>query len=569
MLFNELPLREEILRAVSELGYTEATSIQSEAIPPILEGKDVTGRSSTGTGKTAAFGIPVVQMMADEGKRAAVLILCPTRELAVQTAGEVRKFAKYLPGVSTATVYGGQPMDGQIRALRTAKVVIGTPGRIMDHMRRKTLKLDNLQTVILDEADEMLNMGFVDDIRTILESAPEQRQTVLFSATMPPAIVQISKDFQNDPVTIAVDGGKKTAINIDQSYYNIPQAGKNDALKLLLEFHRPKRALVFCNTKSMVDALAADLNEAGFRASGIHGDLKQSQRNTVMGDFKSGRSKILIATDVAARGIDVEDVEAVFNYDIPQEYEYYIHRIGRTGRAGRKGASFTLAANRAQLCRVREIERYIGAPIEAREVPSIESIGQSRVEDFAQEIRTAIEEEGGYEWKKFVANLEREGLDAADIAAVLCARLQNKNKRLATVRNVRSMATGGGTKHNTVTAPGRTWISVDIGSSAKIGPNFIVGAIVEGTGMAATAIGKINIFAEHTEIEMKKEDAALVLAEMPQAKIKQQAVKFTPATPSAAPQGKGGFGGKKPYGNFKNKDRFAKGNKRYDKGRNR
>ena len=417
MQFNELSLREEILRAVAELGFDEATAIQSGAIPPILAGKDVTGRSSTGTGKTAAFGIPVVQMAADCADRASVLILSPTRELAVQTAGEIRKFAKYLPGVSTATVFGGQPMDIQIRALKTAKIVIGTPGRLMDHLRRKTLKLDHLKTVILDEADEMLNMGFIDDIRTILESAPENRQTVLFSATMPRAIMEITRDFQHEPVMVAVDGGAKTVESIDQSYYNIPQGGKNDALKLLLEFHRPKRALVFCNTKSMVDELVADLNAAGFRSAGIHGDLKQSQRTAVMADFKSGRNNILIATDVAARGIDVDDIEAVFNYDIPQEYEYYIHRIGRTGRAGKKGASFTLAANRAQLMRVREIERYIKAPIEAREVPSIESISAHGFAAFAEEIRTGVTEQSGYEWKKFVENLAKAGIDAADIAA--------------------------------------------------------------------------------------------------------------------------------------------------------
>ena len=579
MQFNELSLREEILRALAELGYTEPTGIQSEAIPQVLAGHDVTGRSSTGTGKTAAFGIPLVQMTADDPHRAAALVLCPTRELAVQTAGEIRKFSKYLPGISVATVYGGQPMDGQIRALRTATIVIGTPGRIMDHLRRKTLKLGDLRTVVLDEADEMLNMGFVDDIRTILESVPETRQTVLFSATLPRAIVQISKDFQTDPITVAVDGGQKTAQNIDQSYYNIPQAGKNDALKLLMEYHRPKRALVFCNTKSMVDALTADLNDAGFRASAIHGDLKQSQRNTVMAEFKSGRTKILVATDVAARGIDVNDVEAVFNYDIPQEMEYYIHRIGRTGRAAHAGAIYTLAANRTQVARVREIERYIGTPIEAREVPSLESIQKHRTDRFAEEIRTAIAEEAGYEWKKFVAELEREGCDAADIAAVLCTKLQNKSSRLATVRNVRSITANGPSRQQN--APGRTWISVDIGSDAKIGPNFIVGAIVEGTGLPALAIGKINIYADHTEIEMKKEDAAQVLTEMARAKIKQQPVQFTAlSTPhSEAPAGKGrsygargkgqpAFGGKKIPGRFEKFEK-KKGTRTHDHARNR
>lgn len=524
MTFNELPLREEILRAIEELGYTEATTIQADAIPPILEGKDVTGRSSTGTGKTAAFGIPVVQRTADNNNKASVLILSPTRELAVQTAGEIRKFAKYLPGLATAVVYGGQPMDGQIRALRTAKIVIGTPGRVMDHMRRRTLKLENLQTVVLDEADEMLNMGFIDDIRTILESAPENRQTVLFSATLPKAIMDITKDFQHDPVLIKADGGQRTVSNIEQTFYNIPQAGKNDALKLLMEYHRPKRALVFCNTKKMVDELAALLTDAGFKASGLHGDLKQSQRNTVMADFKAGRAKILVATDVAARGIDVDDVEAVFNYDLPQEYEYYIHRIGRTGRAGREGASYSLVANRNQLRRMQEIERYVGAPITEKPVPSIESVATNRMTDFATEIKDMLTEGADDGWSSFVTDLVAEGFAAEDIAAVLCARVMKKNKRLASVRNVASM--GGGKKLHDASA-GKEWVRVDIGSDDKIGPNFIVGAIVEAVSIPATAVGKINIFADHTDIELSHEDALLVLREMKNSKIKGRAVEFS------------------------------------------
>ncbi|XOQ43900.1 MAG: RNA helicase [Clostridium sp.] len=250
MQFEEMNLMPEIIRAVEELGYRTATDIQSGAIPLILEGKDLIGRSSTGTGKTAAFGIPIVQMTAlGSGTRGQVLILSPTRELAMQISNELHKYAKYLSGVSMATVYGGQPMQGQIRQLKTAKIIIGTPGRVMDHLRRKTMTLENLRTVVLDEADEMLNMGFLDDIRTILSQAPEQRQTLLFSATMPPSILAITKDFQTNPAMVAVDKGQKTVDGISQFYYRVPQKDKIDALKLLLEYHRPKRALIFCNTK--------------------------------------------------------------------------------------------------------------------------------------------------------------------------------------------------------------------------------------------------------------------------------------------------------------------------------
>ncbi len=545
MLFSELSLRPEILRAIAELGFETATDIQARAIPPIVEGKDVMGRSSTGTGKTAAFGIPAIEMASMCDDKATVLILSPTRELAMQIAGEIRKFSKYIPGLPVAVLFGGASMENQIFQLKNAKIVIGTPGRVMDHLRRRTLKLANLKTVILDEADEMLNMGFVDDINTILETAPETRQTVLFSATMPAAIVKISQQFQNDPVKITVDVGQKTAANIVQSYYNIPQAGKVDALKLLMEYHHPKRSLVFCNTKKMVDELCEKLCASGFKATGLHGDLKQSQRNMVMAEFKNGRSNVLIATDVAARGIDVDDVEAVFNYDIPQEYEYYIHRIGRTGRAGRAGASYTLAANRNQIYRIREIERYIGAKISEMPVPSLESIATHRMDAFATDIRAGIAQGVDDGWKSFVAQLVEEGFTAEDIAASLCEKLHSKNERLASVQNVHSF--GGkreraerGTKrfergeredrefvkkvrHST---PGRCWIRATIGSDAKIGPNFIVGAVADATGLPGSAIGKINIYADHTDIDLDEKDAPKVLEAMEGCQIKGRTVTF-------------------------------------------
>lgn len=523
MKFNQLPLRPEILRAVEEIGYSDATDIQVKAIPAVLEGRDVTGRSSTGTGKTAAFGIPLVQQAAENSDTVSSLVLAPTRELAMQIAGELRKFAKYLPGVSLATVYGGQSMDIQIRQLKSAKIVIGTPGRIMDHMRRRTLKLHNLATIVLDEADEMLNMGFIDDIETILKETPETRQTLLFSATLPPAIVSISKRFQVEPIVIKTDQGKRTVAGIDQSYYNIPQAGKIDALKLLIEYHRPKRALIFCNTKRMVDELATTLCQGGFKAVAIHGDMRQAQRTAVMNEFKSGRTNLLIATDVAARGIDVEDVEAVFNFDIPQEYEYYIHRIGRTGRAGKEGAAYTLAANRNQVERVKEIERYIAAPITDKAVPSLESIAEKRMDSFAEEIIALIDEGIDDGWRSFVEDLAEKGYAAEDVAAALCCRIHKSNKRLASVRNVASF----GGRRTSQNAPGRRWIRVNIGSTSKIGPNFIVGAIVDATGMPASRIGKINIFPDHTDIDLGERDAKAVIDTAKNLRIKGKSVNFS------------------------------------------
>ena len=521
MLFSEMNLLPEILRALEEIGFSDATDIQAGSIPLFLEGKDIIGRSSTGTGKTAAFGIPVAQMVAQsDGAKAQVLILSPTRELAMQTSEEVHKFSRYLSKVNIATVCGGQPMIDQIHQLRTAHIIIGTPGRVMDHMRRKTLVLHNLKTVILDEADEMLNMGFLEDIQTILTEAPPERQTVLFSATMPAAIMSITKQFQTNPAMIAVDKGQKTVDNISQYFYSVPQMGKNDALKLLIEYHHPKRALVFCNTKRMVDELCNVLNDSGFKSMGLHGDLKQSQRNQVMKDFKSGRVSILIATDVAARGIDVDDIEAVFNYDIPQENEYYIHRIGRTGRAGKTGASFTLAAGRTQLMKVHTLERFMGAKIEEATVPTLEDIRVRHIEKFRGDIKQMVDDKTGSEWMKFVEDLEAEGYNSKDIAAALCSKISGKNKRLLAVRNIH--------KNDIIPANrGRVWLNIDIGSNDKIDANFVLGTIADATGLSSKAIGKIYIFSDYVNVEMSPEDANLAIRKMSNMMIKQRTAHVT------------------------------------------
>jgi ATP-dependent RNA helicase DeaD len=521
MQFEEMNLMPEIIRAVEELGYRTATDIQSGAIPLILEGKDLIGRSSTGTGKTAAFGIPIVQMTAlGSGTRGQVLILSPTRELAMQISNELHKYAKYLSGVSMATVYGGQPMQGQIRQLKTAKIIIGTPGRVMDHLRRKTMTLENLRTVVLDEADEMLNMGFLDDIRTILSQAPEQRQTLLFSATMPPSILAITKDFQTNPAMVAVDKGQKTVDGISQFYYRVPQKDKIDALKLLLEYHRPKRALIFCNTKKMVEKLCTELNNCGFQAAALHGDMKQNQRTQVMNSFKNGRSSLLIATDVAARGIDVENVDAVFNFDIPQENEYYIHRIGRTGRAGRTGSSYTLAANRSQTERMRSLERFLNVKISEATVPNLEDIHQRHVKKFLDHIKERVDEGSGENWIPHLENLEADGYSPLQVAAALCALSAGKNRRLESVRNIRRLPPEP--EENTTVQ-----VRADIGAKDRIRPEFLIGEIVSATGLPIGAIGKINICQNHTTIDFSAQDAALVARKMSSWKIRQRTVHFS------------------------------------------
>lgn len=553
MLFSEMNLLPEILRAVEEIGYTEATDIQAGAIPLVLEGKDMIGRSSTGTGKTAAFGIPAVQTVAQSGReRGQVLILSPTRELAMQTCEEVRRLSKYLQNVKAVIVCGGESMTLQIRQLRTAQIIIGTPGRIMDHMRRSTLSLENLKTVVLDEADEMLNMGFLEDIQTILKEAPESRQTVLFSATMPPAIMKITKEFQTDPQLVAVDKGQKTVDSISQFYYSVPRDDKTNALKLLLEYHRPKRALIFCNTKRTVDQLCEQLNGDGFQTAGLHGDLKQNQRNQVMSDFKSGRVGILIATDVAARGIDVDDIDAVFNYDIPDEDEYYIHRIGRTGRAGKAGTSYTLAASRGQLQRVRSLERFMDLKIKEAPVPDVEDIQARHLKKFQKTVSEAVDENNAPEWTAFVGELEQNGYEARKIAAALCKILFDKNKRLGTLKNVRQA-------EQISPENGKVRLRIDIGADSRINADFIIGTIVETTGLPVGAVGKIEIFRDYSTAEMKPADAELVLQKMNGYRMKQRTAHVTISKADRGRRSPTEKAGAHPFG----QKRHGSGKKRY------
>lgn len=385
--YEDADIDERILRAVKELGYEVMTPIQSQAIPVMLEGKDVIGQAQTGTGKTAAFGIPIIQNADPDNGHLQAIVLCPTRELAIQAAEEIRKYAKYMAGIKVLPVYGGQDISKQIRSLKgDVQVVVGTPGRVMDHMRRHTLKLDHLKTIILDEADEMLDMGFREDIETILKEIPADHQTGLFSATMPKPILDITQSYQKeDAVFLKMPAKELTIPLVKQYYYEVSRKNKEEVVSRLLDYYNPKRTLIFCNTKRMVDELAENLTGRGYFAEALHGDLSQQQRDRVMAGFRNGQTEILIATDVAARGIDVDDVEAVFNYDIPQDIEYYVHRIGRTGRAGKKGRAFTLVVGR-EVYKIRDIERVCKTKVEARSVPSAADIKSSKSEKILNRI---------------------------------------------------------------------------------------------------------------------------------------------------------------------------------------
>ena len=393
MRYEDADIDERILRAVTELGFEQMTPIQEQAIPIFMSGQDIIGQAQTGTGKTAAFGIPILQKIDPEDRSLQAVILCPTRELAMQAADQLRKFSKYMHGIKVLPIYGGQDIVKQIKNLKGGvQIVVGTPGRVMDHMRRHTLRMETVHTVVLDEADEMLNMGFREDIETILKEMPENRQTGLFSATMPKPILDITKTYQKDAAFIKMTPKEVTIPLIKQAYYQVRRQDKEEVLCRLIDYYDPKRALIFCNTKRMVDELTEHLKARGYEVEGLHGDLSQHQRDTVMNLFRSGRANILIATDVAARGIDVSDVEAVYNFDVPEDIEYYVHRIGRTGRAGKTGRSFTLVVGR-EIYKVRDIERICHTKIRERKIPNAADIMERKAKKILQEAENVIETE--------------------------------------------------------------------------------------------------------------------------------------------------------------------------------
>ena len=418
-LFTELGLSPELLKAVARVGYEEASPIQSEAIPVLLNGSDVFGQSQTGSGKTAAFALPAIELVDPSIRATQVLILCPTRELAVQVAEEVSKLAFFKRGVRELPIYGGQSYERQFQGLqRGAHIVIGTPGRVMDHMDRGTLKLDQIKMVILDEADRMLDMGFIDDIKTVLGKMPPQRQTVMFSATLPAPIQQLVKSFTRNPVNIRIQDQALTVPNIEQVYYELDRRAKVEVLCRLIDIEDIKFGLIFCATKMMVDELTEHLTARGYAADKLHGDMSQAMRERVMAKFRRRGLEFLIATDVAARGVDVDDIEVVFNYDLPQDSEDYVHRIGRTGRAGRSGKAITFVAGR-EIWKLQNIMRATKGKIQRARVPSADEVEQKRTSAFYDSIRDTLE---GGEYKRhdeLIDQLLDQGHTPTDIASAL------------------------------------------------------------------------------------------------------------------------------------------------------
>lgn len=508
ILFGDLHLNKKVVAAITEMGFEEPSPIQTKTIPIVLEGHDVIGQAQTGTGKTAAFGIPIMERIV-ESRQVQALVLTPTRELAIQVSEELAKIGKFRK-VKTLPIYGGQSIDRQIKALQFGvQVVIGTPGRLLDHIRRKTIKLDTVKMLILDEADEMLDMGFIDDIESILQNIPaEGRQTLLFSATMPMQIMSLAKRYMHDPVTITISKEQLTVPLIDQFYYETRE--KLDGLCRVMDVENTGRSIIFCRTKRGVDDLVISLQGRGYMADGLHGDLSQAQRDRVMKKFRDGKLEILVATDVAARGIDIEDITHVINYDIPQDHESYVHRIGRTGRAGRKGVAITFIAPR-EYRQLKLIEKLAKTRIVRKALPSTEDVLDRQKELIKNRLIQTIEQGGLVDYLSIANDLGAD-YDLLDIAAA-ALKISNEGFKEKAVEEKPAFANSGA-------QAGMVRLFINIGKVQKIRPEDILRAIISETDITGSMIGVINIYDKFTFVEVAEEVAERVISVMHRNTIK-------------------------------------------------
>ncbi len=549
-LFTELGLSPELLKAVVQMGYEEATHIQSQAIPAMLSGADVVGQSQTGSGKTAAFALPAIEKVDVRLRAPQVLILCPTRELAVQVAEEVAKLASFKKGVREIPIYGGQSYDRQLRGLKDgAQIIIGTPGRVMDHLDRRTLKLDQVKMVVLDEADRMLDMGFLDDIRTVLKQAPKERQTVFFSATLPRPIQDLIKTFTKNPVNVTIETQALTMPAIEQVYYEVDRRSKLDVLCRLIDLQDITFGIIFCATKMMVDELTEHLAARGYAADKMHGDMTQAMRERVIAKFRKRGLDFLVATDVAARGLDVDDVEVVFNYDLPHDGDDYIHRIGRTGRAGRSGRAITFVSGR-EIYKMQSIIRFTKGKIRREKIPSEEEVEKKRANSFYDTLHKTLEE-GKYERQDaLIGRLLDQGYVATDIASALIHLFSDDDvKPVEPIREQRSapmrredapypqrrepperrerperqehrpspMGTGlkadresGEVSHE----QGMVRLTLGVGRDHGVQPGDVLGVIVGITKLPKEIVGVIRLQTKQTFVDVAEEHAELVVSKL-------------------------------------------------------
>ncbi|AFV24979.1 DEAD/DEAH box helicase domain protein [Methanolobus psychrophilus R15] len=426
--FKDLNLTKGVLKSIKVMGYIEPTEIQVQAIPLIMQGKDIIGQARTGTGKTAAFGIPLVEMV-DQKKRALqAMVLCPTRELAVQIADELKKIALLTEGLSITAIYGGRAMGQQTQELESGtQIVVGTPGRVIDHIQRGAINMDSIRIMVLDEADEMLNMGFREDIEKVLELTPGERQTLLFSATMPKTILKLTDEYMREPEHIKVAKKEMTVPGVEQFYFEIKESSKIEVLHRMIDVENIQSALVFCNTKKDVDKVLVKLRSHGHSVEALHGDIRQNLRERTVDKLRDEDISILVATDVAARGLDIENIEVVFNYDLPLEIETYVHRIGRTARAGRPGLAYSFVTKN-EIGKITAIQRYTKTEIIRKELPTIKDAEKAREAQVAEKVRTSIRTGNLERYDEWVGKLAGEGADYRKIAAALAKIVLKEGK---------------------------------------------------------------------------------------------------------------------------------------------
>ncbi len=518
--FGCLKISRKVAQALADMGFEEPTPIQTRAIPLLSEGRDIIGQAQTGTGKTAAFGIPIVEKVnMREGVQA--LVVTPTRELAIQVAEEISRLGRYRR-VRTLPVYGGQSIDRQIRALQQGvQVVIGTPGRLLDHLRRGTLNLDRVGTVVLDEADEMLDMGFIEDVEEILKAVPENRQTLLFSATIPKEVEDLARSYLKDPRLVTVSRESITVPQIDQVYYETKDRNKLETMTRLLDTLNVSKAIVFCRTKRGVDDLVARLEARAYPVAGLHGDMSQYQRNQVMRRFRNNQAEVLVATDVAARGLDIENISHVINYDLPQDVEFYVHRIGRTGRAGKAGVAVTLVTPR-DYAQLRLIEKLTKTRIRREYLPGPADVAERQMEGLKEKIRLVIQE-GKLGYYRTAIDPLLDDYNPVDIAAAALKMIFDPEEAPQDGGSAEAALKDTGAK------PGMVRLFVSIGRAENIRPAELVRILCSETGIPANLVGDIRIHERFTFIEVPEEWANCVIGYMHRQNIKGRRISVEPA----------------------------------------
>ena len=541
--FTELNLHPKLLQSLEELGYAEPTPIQSTVIPVMMAGHDVIGQAQTGTGKTAAFSLPILQNLTSDRKSVQGLVLAPTRELAIQTATSLYTYGRHL-GIRVLAVYGGQPYNVQIRSLKKGiDIVVGTPGRLLDLIEKKLLTISRVSTVVLDEADEMLSMGFIADIKTILDETPSNRQTALFSATLPKGILRLADRYMNNPQSLTVRSKQLTVDSVEQRYYLVNESDKPAALDRLFEVEEISGALIFARTRQSTGELVNELVSRGFQAEVLNGDLSQDARERVLNRFRNNRIKILVATDVAARGLDIDDISHVFNYDLPQESELYVHRIGRTGRAGKPGIAISLLTPK-ELWNLRKIEAYTKQKILRSKLPSVEDIQGHREAKLVNDLMVWLHRGRCRRELEMIGELAEAGHDPIEIAAAALklARGEEKQRPIAPIKEVnerhslKSVRAGknrntrnGRNRSNSVHEKGMVRLALNTGAANGIEVNHVLNTLSRHGHVPGRLVGKIRIQKNRTLVDVPERFAVKVLSKTGICRIGKHIIDIAPA----------------------------------------